>query len=92
MAMEMVSNVSSITNQPVPEVRQSERVVNFTEGGGQKPDAQPQASVSHEAPVSKPEAKNNDLSVSSSSNTSSRQERTEEQIEADNERVKKAIS
>ena len=92
MAMEAISNVGSITNQPVPEVRQPERVVNFPEGGNQKMDAQPQANAAPQASVNKPEAKNNDLSVSGSSNNSSRQERTEEQIEADNERVKKAIS
>ena len=92
MAMEAISNVSSIKNQPIPEVRQPERVVNFPEGGSQKTDAQPQTSVGHEVSAGKPELKGNDLSVSNSSNSASRHEKTEEQIEADNERVKKAIS
>ena len=92
MAMEAISNVSSVINQPVPEVKQPERVVNFPEGGSQKQEMQTNVNAAPQQNLKDSPAKS-DLSVSSSNQgQDSRHERTEEQIEADNERVKKAIS
>ncbi len=95
MAMDAINSVSSITNQPIQEIKQAERVVSSSEGGAQKQqDTLAQAGkeqVSAASSINGPAAKN-DLSVSTSSGQNSRQEATEEQIEADNERVKKAIS
>lgn len=92
MAMEAISNVSSVINQPVPEVKQPERVVNFPEGGSQKQEMQTNVNTAPQQ-ILKDSPVKNDLSVSSSNQSQdSRHERTEEQIEADNERVKKAIS
>ena len=91
MAMEAIGNVGSVVNQPIPEVRQPEKVVSGQEGGAQKQQEAAVSAGSQQASVSTPNARN-DLSVSASTNQPTRQERTEEQIEAENERVKKAIS
>ncbi len=87
MAMEAIGNLGSIKTQQIPEVRQAEKVVNSSEGGTQKQEgtaAQTQAQ-SQQAP------KLDDLSVSTAAEAS-RKEKTEEQINAENERVMKAIS
>lgn len=87
MAMEAIGNVGSISAQQIPDIRQVDRPNGSTEG------AEKQENTSTGAPKqSAPAPKADDLAVSTNSNVPTRQERTEEQIAAENERVKKAIS
>ena len=87
MAMEAISNVGSIQTQQIPEVQKAERVANMSEGQGKGQEGV-DLSVSH-APVQKQEPQ---VEVNKNSNVPTRQERTEEMIEADNKRIKEAIS
>ncbi len=87
MAMEAIGNVGSISTQQIPETRPVEKPSGSVEG------AEKQENTASQAPKqSAPAPKTEDLSVSTNPNVPTRQERTEEQIAAENERVKKAIS
>lgn len=90
MAMEAISKVGSIQTQQIPEVQRAERVVaNMPEGQGSGQEGA-DLSVSHApAKVQKQEVQ---AEVNENSNVPTRQERTEEMIEADNKRIKEAIS
>jgi flagellar protein FlaG len=92
MAMEAIGNVGSVGVNPVQDVRQAERVVSFPEGGQQNQEAGASVNAQSQPAVSAAPAKEQGNSFNDMSVTPSRLERTEEQIEADNERVKKAIS
>ena len=90
MAMEAISNVGAVSTTQIPDVQKAERVVNFPEGGSgqEKPDFSlnpGQQPTTTQAP--KPEVQEN-----VHSNVPTRQERTKEQIEAENKRIQSAIS
>ncbi|MCR5656967.1 MAG: flagellar protein FlaG [Butyrivibrio sp.] len=86
--MEAISKVGSIQTQQIPEVQRAERVANVSEGQGK---AQEGADLSvNDAPV---QAQKQEVQAEvKNSNVPTRQERTEEMIEADNKRVMEAIS
>lgn len=88
MAMD-VSKVGAVSTTQIPDVQKAERAVNFQDAGqGQEvEDFSLNPGQAEEAKVQKAEPQEN-----TNSNVPTRQERTEEQIEADNERIKNAIS
>ena len=89
MAMDAISKVGAVGATQIPDVQRAERAVNFQEGG-QGSEVEDfslnpgQAEAQH---VQKAEPQEN-----TNSNVPTRQERTKEQIEADNERIMSAIS
>ncbi|WP_050008075.1 flagellar protein FlaG [Butyrivibrio sp. WCE2006] len=96
MAMDAISNVGALSKTQIPEVQKAERVVNFPEGGAgqnqEKPDfslntPQHTAQAAQAAQVAAAEQQEN-----KNSNVPTRQEITEEQIDAENKRIKNAIS
>ena len=90
MAMDAIGKVGAVSTTQIPEVQKAERVANLSEEVGQgqeKPDFSLNSTPMPSVEVPKQEAQEN-----TNPNVPTRQERTEEQIEAENKRIKSAIS
>lgn len=93
MAMDAIGKVGAVSTTQIPEVQKTEHVVNFPEGvqsqgqGQEKPDFSLNSTPMPSVEVPKQETQEN-----TNPNVPTRQERTEEQIEAENKRIKSAIS
>ena len=95
MTMDAISSVNPISTQQIPEVQKTERVVSSQEGQSQDREGSdlPVSSAQNlnvQAQKFEPQSQNQNQNKNSAVTT--RQERTEEQIEAENKRVKQAIS
>ena len=91
MAMEAISNVGAVTQ--IPEIQKQERVYQPTDAGAQgqeRPDLTVGTQPAQNVQQSKPDTQQSD--DNGFSYTPTRQERTKEQIDAENKRVKEAIS
>ncbi|WP_026527173.1 flagellar protein FlaG [Butyrivibrio sp. VCD2006] len=95
MAMDAISNVGAVGASQIQDVQRAERVVTSPEGGtgqGQeKPDFSLESSSSQAAAAQAAKAEAQ-VQENAHSNVPTRQERTKEQIDAENERIKNAIS
>ena len=95
MAMDAISNVGAVGASQIQDVQRAERVVVSPEGGpGQsqeKPDFSLESSNNQAAAAQAAKAEAQ-AQENAHSNVPTRQERTKEQIDAENERIKSAIS
>ncbi|SDB68915.1 flagellar protein FlaG [Butyrivibrio sp. INlla16] len=89
MAMEAIGNIGAVGTTQIPDVQKAERVVNFPEGAGQ---GQEKPDFSLETPPTQASAPKPEPQESNNPNVPTRQERTQEQIEAENKRIMNAIS
>ena len=96
MAMDAISNVGAVGAGQIQDVQRAERVVTSPEGGpgqGQeKPDFSLETNSQAAASQAAAQAAKAEAQENAHSNVPTRQERTKEQIEADNERIMSAIS
>lgn len=87
MAMDAISNVGAVGTSQVQDVQRADRVVAFPEGAGQG-----QEKTDFSLNPNQTQAPKVEVQEHVNSNVPTRQERTEEQIEAENKRIKNAIS
>lgn len=91
MAMDAIGKVGAVGTTQIPEAQKTEHVGNISEGVQGQGQEKPDFSL-NSTPMPSVEVPKKDSQDSNNPNVLTRQERTEEQIEAENKRIKSAIS